>query len=316
MSAEFEGEVRAALKGPPSGYFVVVPEPPAPAADDLAAFVGALLKAWKMLLATAFAGGALALVTALLLPAKFRAEALVAPAATQSFPGQSGTLRELSGVAALAGIDLGTGGGRKEEALATLNSAGFAREFIEANHLLPVLYADRWDPLAGRWRSGVAPPTLGEATKRFRDDVLNVSDDRRTGFVTVAVIWYSPQLAAQWANGLVSLVNDKMRADAIDSAQRSLEYLNKELAKTNVVEIHQAIYRLIEQQVNNAMLANVQREYAYRFLDAAIAPERRNSPKRALMSAVGAAAGLFAGVLVVYLARVRRRRAHTAAGQA
>jgi uncharacterized protein involved in exopolysaccharide biosynthesis len=306
-AADFDDEVREAMKGPPSGYFVVVPEPQGAAGDDLAAFTGELLAAWRLLLATAFAGGLIAAVAALLLPPKFRAEALLAPSATQTSPMQGGALRQLSGLAALADIDLGAGGGRKEEALATLNSLGFAREFIRANNLLPLLYAERWDAAAGRWRSDAKPPTLGEAAKRFRGDVLSVSDDRRTGFVTVTVDWYAPQLAAQWANGLVAMVNDKLRAEAIDSSQRSLEYLDRELAKTNVVEIRQAIYRLIEQQVNNAMLANVQREYAYRFLDAAVAPESRFTPKRTLMSAVGGACGLFFGVMAVYLRRLRRR---------
>jgi ElaB/YqjD/DUF883 family membrane-anchored ribosome-binding protein len=318
---EIEAGYREAIKGPPSGYFIVVPERDPGAADDLTAFGGELLAGWRLLLATAVAGGLIALVVALLLPPKYRAQALVAPV-TQNGPagGIGGALKQLSGLAALADIDIGAGGGRKDESLATLSSMGFAREFIQAHDLLPILYANRWDARAGRWRAGERPPTLGEGVKYFTDDVISISDDHKTGFVTLTVDWYSPQLAAQWANGMIEMVNEELRADAVSSSARSLDYLDKELAKANSVELRQTIYKLVEQQVNNAMLANVQHDYAYHFLDAAIAPEKRNSPKRAVMTAVGGAVGLFVGVLLVYVrrarARARARRAAAAAARA
>lgn len=308
------GEVREALRGPPSGYFIVVPDPQASGAEELDTFVGELLTAWRLLLAMVVVGGLIALGVAFLMTPLYRAKALVAPVTSQGLGGQGGTLRQLSGLAALAGVDLGGGGGRKDESLATLSAKSFAREFIESNNLLPVLYAERWDARAGHWRAGATPPTLGQAVTRFTDSVVSISDDPKTSFVTVTVDWYSPQLAAQWANGLVNMVNEKLRQEAVASSQRSLEYLDKELAKTNVVEVRQAIYQLIERQVENATVANVQHDYAYHFLDPAIAPERKNSPKRALLGVAGAAIGLFAGVLVVFVRRaVGLRRAQRAA---
>ena len=303
-----DNNVREIMKGPPTGYFIVVADPQEEEAHDLATFIAELWAAWRLLLATTIIGGLLALGVALLMRPVFRAQALVAPVTPQSGSGVGGALREIGGLAALAGLDLGVAGGRKQEYLATLSSPGLARDFIESENLLPILYADRWDPQAKRWRPDKKPPTLGQAVKRLINGVISIEDDHRTGLVTVTVDWYSPQLAAQWANGIVELANDRLRTEAIHTAQNSLEYLDKELAKTNVVEIRQAIYRLTEQQVNNAMLANVQREYAFRFIDRAVPPEIKFSPKRAVMGAVGAALGLFVGVLMVYLRRVRARR--------
>ena len=306
------GDVRDIMRGPPSGYFIVVPDPQEDGADELASFGGELLTAWKLLLAMFFLGALLAGLSSYLMAPKFRAQALVVPVTQQTSSPAGSALRELGGLAALAGVDIGITGGRKEEYLATLNSPGFAREFIETRNLLPILYADRWDPQAKRWRPGEKIPTMDQAVKRFTKDVVSIADDRRTNVVTITVDWYSPLLAAQWANGMIELVNERLRSDAIRTADSSLDYLNKELAKTNVVEIRQAIYRVIEQQVNNAMLANVQREYAFHFVDRAVPPEVRFSPKRPLMAAVGAAVGLFVGVLVVYVRRVRARRREAA----
>jgi LPS O-antigen subunit length determinant protein (WzzB/FepE family) len=307
------------MKGPPSGYFIVVPESQGEADNELAVFGSELLATWKLLLIMAVLGGLIAAAVAFLLPPKYRAQALVAPV-TQSTAasggGGGGVLRQLGGIAAMAGIDIGSSSGRKDEFLATLNAKGFARDFIQTQNLLPILYARRWDAQSQRWRADATPPTLGEATKLFTEDVVSISDDHKTGFVTVTVDWYSPQLAAQWANGLIEMVNERLRTEAIHDAERRLDYLNKELAKTNVVEIRQAIYRLTEEQVNNAMLANVQHEYAYRFLDTAIAPEKKYSPKRAVMGSVGTVAGLFVGVLVVYVRRVRAKRHGLSAARA
>ncbi len=302
-----EGNVRDLMKGAPSGYFIVVPEMQEDTPDELSSYSTALLGSWRLLLATAVLGAVIAAIIAFVLPPKFRAQALVAPVNSGGSPTGGGTLKQLGGLAALAGIDIPGANGRKDEYLATLNSTGFLRDFIQAEDMLPILFASRWDAQAKQWRAGEEPPTLGEAVKKVRDDVINVVDDRRTSLVTVTVDWGSPQLAARWANDLIEKVNEKLRADAARSAERSLDYLNKELARTSEVETRQAIYRLTEEQVNNAMLASVQHEYAFRFIDPAIAPERKNSPKRAIMTAVGAAIGLFVGALLVRLQMARRR---------
>jgi hypothetical protein len=146
--------------------------------------------------------------------------------------------------------------------------------------MLHELFSDRWDRNGGRWQLGAKQPTLDEAVRKFTKTVRFSREDHTTGLVTVAVEWYSPDLAARWANGLVSMVNERLRTEATRNADHSIEYLNKELAKTNVVEIRQAIYKVIEEQVNNAMLANVQREYAFRVIDPAVPPPSSNSNQR------------------------------------
>ena len=89
------------MKGPPSGYFIVVPDRQEDAANDLATFGSELWASWRILLATALLGGVIAAVVSLILPAKFRAQALVAPV-TQG-AGSGGPLKQLGGLAALAG---------------------------------------------------------------------------------------------------------------------------------------------------------------------------------------------------------------------
>ena len=62
------------------------------------------------------------------------------------------------------------------------------------------------------------------------------------------------------------------RARAIAEAEKSMSYLQSELDKTSIVGIRQGINGLIEDQINQIMLANVRDEFAFRVIDSAIPP--------------------------------------------
>lgn len=293
---------RPDMDGPPQGYFVIVPPGDGESRIDIGRAARVLFAAWKILLLTVFAGALVATVTALQMRNVYRSEVLVAPV-SQSRGGALGDLRsQFGGLASLTGIDLGTGDVDVGEIhLAALSSAGLAREFILENDLVPVLFADRWDAKANDWAAGEEPPTMQDAVRRFTLDVSRVNEDRRTGLITVRVEWYDPETAARWANGLVTMVNQRLRAEAIENSSRRIEYLNNELAKTEIVGLRQAIFRLIETQVNQAMLANVRPDYAFQVIDPAVASDVKwkVAPRRSLIVLGGTLAGLLLASAVI-----------------
>jgi uncharacterized protein involved in exopolysaccharide biosynthesis len=303
-----ESDLRAVpnLVGPPAGYFVVVP--PADDEDEKDAInlakVAALLRAnWKLLLCLTLIGGAIAAGIALLMRNVYRAQAIVAPTSENQGGTGSSLANEFGGIAALAGIEVGAGGGRKAEAMGTLLSPGFMRDFILKYDLMPILFEESWDANAKTWRKGTTPPTLERGIKRFKGR-RTIDENIKSGLVTMSFDWYSPELAALWTNDMIAMVNERMRARDILTAEKSLEYLNQEMATANAVELRQAISKLMETQVNNEMVANVQREYAYHFIDAAVPPQTKSGPWRSLIAAAGAIFGLTLGVTIVL---VRRR---------
>jgi uncharacterized protein involved in exopolysaccharide biosynthesis len=305
-----ESDLRAApnLDGPPAGYFLVVP--PADKEDENDAInlarVAALLRAsWKLLTCLTLIGGSIAGGIALSMRNVYRAQAMIAPT-SENQGGTGGSLQsEFGGIAAMAGINLGGGGGRKVEAMGTLVSPGFIRDFIVQNDLMPILFAERWDANAKTWRKGATPPTLELGIKRFKGR-RTLDENVKTGLVTVSFDWYSPELAAKWTNDMIVMVNERMRARDILTAEKSLDYLNQEMATANAVELRLAISKLMETQENNKMVAHVQREYAYHFIDVAVPPQTKVAPLRSLMAAGGAILGLTLGVAFVL---VRRRAA-------
>jgi uncharacterized protein involved in exopolysaccharide biosynthesis len=300
------------LEGPPAGYFLVVPPVNDEASDaiDLWKIAGILRSHWKLLTLSVLLGGGIAAVISLQLRNVYRAQAVIAPT-QESTNGGNSFKSQLGGIAELAGIDLGGGGGRKVEAMATLMSHGFVRDFILANNLMPILYAERWDPNIKNWRKGATPPTMEMMVKRFIGR-RTVDENTKSGLVTLKFDWYSPELAAQWTNGMINMVNERMRAIDIDTAEKSLEYLNREMANANTVELRLAVAHLIETQENNKMVANVQRDYAYHFIDHAVPPQSKQGPMRTVISIGGAVIGFIMGL--GYIA-IRRRSARALGAQ-
>jgi len=267
-----------------------------------------LLWSYKFLIAL-FAGvaGVVAVILALTATPIYRAEAVVTPVADSGIADAASSLAgQLGGFASLAGIDLRGRGVAGQEAQAVLGSRRLVEEFIRRNQLV--------DEMVAR---GIPEPTMWHAVQRFRDTVASISTDDDDGTTTVAVEWIDPVVAAKWSNGLVALANELMRSKAQADANRNIEYLNKQIAATNVVEIQRVMYNLIESETKTLMLANARADYAFTVVDPAVAPEVRVRPKRKLMVVTGVALGLILGALVAFgHDTLRRYRARAAAAGA
>lgn len=266
-----------------------------------------------VLLGIVAAGAALAV--SYMVPKVYRAEATVVPVTPRDNAAGLGALTSrLGGVAGLLGVDIG-GNTSTATSLAQLQSRQLIMLFISERNLLPVLFPERWDSAKKAWR--VAPdkvPTLQEGYLRFARKIFSVREDRKNELVIVAVQWWDPATAADWANAIVARANDFLATQAAQDAERNMEYLNKELEKATELELRQAMYTLIEAEIQKRMLSRTQRDYAFRVLDPAITPlpNRYVKPQRVLYVAGGLLAGMALGVFW-FLLRERRRSLSPAA---
>jgi len=209
----------------------------------------------------------------------------------------------IGGLAALAGVNLGMlGGSNREEALAVLRSRAVLDGFVTRKQLLPTLFSGEWDAEAKRWKHDdpADHPTLSDAYKLFERRIWGIDDDKRTGIITLSIMFKDREVAAAWANELVAEVNTKLRARAVEEAQRGLKYLNDELEKTGSMELRQMIFGLVENQMNRIMIANVRDEYAFKIIDPAIAPDPDDyvRPRGPIEGIGGLLFGLFIGVAI------------------
>jgi len=288
----------------------LAPVPYVPESDiSLKELVHTLWRGKWIILACAIALGAAATAVGMSKPQLYRASAVVAPVSTleSANDSTSALLSQFSNIAALTGLPLGGSNGRAE-AIAILDSSSLVTAYIRQNNLIPLLYPDLWDAAAQRWRvqDKAEIPTLWQASQFFSHNVKSVTEDARTGTLTVTITWTDPALAARWANGLVALTNEYLRGKAIQEAERKIAYLQAEASKTSIVQVQNAIYSLLELQIKNAMLARGTPEYALRVVDAAVPPERPAAPRPLLWTLAGLCTGFFAGALFV-LARTAWR---------
>lgn len=229
---------------------------------------------------------------ALLSTVWYRAEVVIVQA--DNMPASAG-LGQLGGLASLAGISIG-GGGASQTPIAVLKSRDFAQQFIEEEGLLTIIFADKWDTAASRWKTAdpSSQPDIRDAVRVFDEKVRAVSEDKKAGLVKLSITWKDPALSAKWANLLVTRVNDRLRKSALAEAAGNIKYLQSEMATTNVTALQLSIGKVLESEMQKLLLAKAGDEYAFKIIDHTTVPKKRVKPQRGIVIA----ASLFIGLVL------------------
>ena len=258
-------------------------------------------------LGLAFAGG----FASLIVPKSYVASSVVVSVSTSSGGGAMGGLGALAsqfgGLASLAGVAV-PGDSKKYESIAVLQSELITEKYIQDHNLLPIIFHKRWNTELGEWKDANTKkiPTLWDANAYFKSRVRTVSTDSKTGITTMSITWTDPKIAAEWANGLVKLTNEYLRAKAIRESDANMAYLNQQILKTDVVTMKQGIYTMLQGELNKATMAEGTEEFAVRTIDPAVAPNKPASPKPVVWTLFGLFVGLLISMIFVYYRPQRR----------
>ena len=244
----------------------------------------------------------LAVLYSLYLPNIYRSEAILAAA------DKSGNLSNLSsqysGVASLAGISLPSSSDVDKVAMGieVMKSLAFFEEFDSKNDIFfPLLASKGWnksdntlvineniyDTSNNKWISEMdfaidGKPSIQTAHRIFMEHV-SIQRIKETGFVELSVQHYSPYLAQLWLDALIKEINNITRKEEMFYAQRSIDYLQKEISNTLLSDIRSGLNSLIETQIETMMIANATPEYLFKVLSQPIAPEEKFSPNRSII---------------------------------
>ena len=282
---------------------------------------------WLIIAITAvFAIGSV--IFALSQPNTYKSEALLAPASEEQGGGLSALAGQFGGLASMAGINLGAGGGvdKTQMAIEVIKSRQFASNFIKSHNILPdLMAAEEWNMSADTlnydaeiynsetktWvREVKAPfkpePSMQEAYKEF-SKAISVNSAKDTGMVTISVEHLSPSVAQQWVDWLILDINKVMKDRDVAEAIRSSEFLNKQIALTNVADIRSILYKLIEEQAKTIMFGEVRDEYVFKTIDPALVPEEKAGPKRALICVLGTMLGGMLAIMIVLIRHFVRK---------
>ena len=270
---------------------------------DLRQLVTTLWDGRWWIIATTFLGSAIAVAYALLATPIYRAEALVQiRQESRAGGGLNALAAQFGGLTDFAGLSGGSGGDRALT-LATLKSRVVVQAFIQDKNLLPELFEKAWDPVNKRWNVSdpQKAPTLWHGYKAFSEGILKVTEEKKTGLVTVAIEWRDAEVAAAWATELIARTNAHLRDKTILESEKNLDYLRQQLKQTGLVELQQAVYTLVESELKKLMLAKGGEEYAIKTIDPAQAPKLRTKPKRSQIAILGFLLGGFLGVIAVFV---------------
>ncbi len=271
----------------------------APETVSTGQLIRATRRRWKWLLSLLIISAGTGLAASWLLGKRFQAEVVAMPRSGYGQGGLLGSLGgQLGGLAQLAGLGAGAGGARAE-AVATLRSHLLARQMIEQDDLLPVLFSSDWDAATHRWIG--RPRTLNDGVSLIDRRLLSVIEDHRSGLVTVRIEWKNPEQAAAWANEFVARANDRLRGQAIARAEASIKFLKQQVDQVQTVEIRDALYMLMQAQYKNLLLAKTTPQYAFIVIDPAVAsdPDQYVFPRHALFAFGGLFFGLVIAILIV-----------------
>jgi uncharacterized protein involved in exopolysaccharide biosynthesis len=258
-----------------------------------------ILQLWRrrfLLALLATVGGAAGIALSFWVSPEYKADAVLIASDEILGLNASGALGSLGGLASLVGV--GGAGNKESEAVETLKSRGLTISYIESNGLMPILFPGRWDVATNKGKADFRGHvlTLEDGYRKFDKSVRAVVENRKTGLVNITVTWTDPNLAKQWVDGLIKAANDRLRTKAEERSSRNLEYLRKASEATTIMEVKTSIYKLMETEIKKQMVAYGADDYAFRTVDAAIVPQRRSYPIRALF--------LFFGALLVPLVYV------------
>jgi capsular polysaccharide biosynthesis protein len=185
--------------------------------------------------------------------------------------------------------------------LAILRSDNFAASFISKYNLTPQLIGDRF-------ASSTADERLRYAVEIFSQDVLQVEENARAGLVTISVTWYEPINAARWANEIARYLNSVLRERAVLESETNIKYLTSQLSEIESSIVTQSVGRIIEQEMQKAMIAASAEDYAFQIIDRANVPIKpKNLEARWLilaLSIIGASIGYWSCLLVSRKTRI------------
>ena len=258
---------------------------------------------------------------ALSIPNQYKATALLAPAQSDG-GGLSSALGQLGGLASFAGVSIG-GGESSESQIAQeiMRSWSFVESFIADNNLEVEVYAaESWNKRSGELKidddvydidtqawlleddetGELVPPTSWELFERF-SEMLSVSEDKKSGLVSVSLEYYSPNIAKVWLDLYVAAINEHMQKRQVAKVSQNISYLEQQIAQTSIAEMREVFYTIIEEQTKNKMVAEASPDYAFIAVSPSMVPEEKSQPKRALICILGTLLGGVLGVLVTLI---------------
>ena len=171
-----------------------------------------LKKRKKVILGLFFVATILTAIISFIMTPIYKSEASVIPVSNSSSP-----FGDLAGLAAMAGVSIGENGDNAK-IKAILESRTIKERVIKKLNLIPILLEEEPED---RNPLNVAVETL--------EDMVSISEDKKTGVITIAVEYEDPKLAQKIANTYIEELQKIMNEKNLTVAKFNRVFLEKQL---------------------------------------------------------------------------------------
>lgn len=242
-------------------------------------------------------------VYAISIPNTYRSTAILVPASDNGGSSLSSMMGQLGALSSLAGINIGSGGAKKDfQIKEMLRSRDFIIPFITRHDLKPLIFAaNDWDQNSNtlsfdeeiyneknkQWvREVKAPkkpePSDQEAYDKFRE-LFKITFDRKENLFKLSIDFVSPVEAQVWLTSIVKEFNDYSKTKHLDELNKNIQFLEERIEQAKVVELRASLYELLEEQLKTVMLSQSKENYALEIIQSPFVPEEKQGPKRAMI---------------------------------
>lgn len=266
----------------------------------------------------------LSVLYALSLPNVYSSKVKLVASSSEGEGGLSSIASRYSGLASMAGINLGSG---KTNVIKHAEEFAKSWHFLDAfvnKHDLKALFTavESWDPLSNTlvydddiydvqqdtWKVGSRyfwsdpasfEPTSFKTYEEIRKRFISISYEEDIGIFEITATHFSPHIAHEITKLLVTDINEHFRQKDQIEAKESINFLRAKLDNTDNVELQEIFYNMLESQTQTLMLTEIKEEYLLKTLvPAKIShPSEKSGPKRAIICVIGT---LLGGLLVTF----------------
>ncbi len=285
---------------------------------DLRELFNALWKDKKSIIIITLISAILSVVYSLQLVNQYKSESILM---VRSDSESSNLLSQYGGLASMAGINLPSGEDDKSsQAIKLIQSRRFVKHLLTFDNILPsIMAAKSFDPKSGKllfseslydsdtktWtrkskEEGREKPSYLETHEKiFKESIVSISQDKKTGFISIDVEHISPIFAKEFLDLIIRESNALIRMSDLEESSKALEYLTAELSRTSFVKIQESINSLIEVQLEKQMLTQIHEDYVLTEIEPPFIPEDKSKPHRAVICIIGTLIGSFFSILYV-----------------
>jgi uncharacterized protein involved in exopolysaccharide biosynthesis len=258
---------------------------------------------WKYLTLMLLSGVVLGTIIAWALRPVYVSEVLLATKESSGMGGIGGLAKQFSGIASVAGINLGGSDTDRDVAKATLTSLETLSEFIAKENVKAELLKNSAPHIAGIEFASTSD-SMWRAIKTLNDRV-EVVPEKRSGLLRLRVEWYDAETSAKWANEIVALADFRLRRDALKTAEARLAYLQARMTEGGAVAVQDAVAQVMVDTLRTIMMAGADREFSIRVVDKAVPSERPARPRKKLIVVAFGSLALFVGMIWAVLRPVK-----------